>query len=752
MTINEFKRQVISFLRKEEDFIQERNKILISIDLNTIELSLKKGANNEIICIENGNEFAADEWILHRLGKVDILANAILDQIPEDKNYVSVACQFESLGVQQDFDDTTSALIKKIDNRFDFATNVFYITAEAGEGKTWLMNQTARLQAQNYLKKRTNWILLPIMLSGRPFLRLDEIIIGTLANTYRFNSYYIESCLELIKQGHIVLGLDGFEEMFIQGEEGDIVSSLGSLLNRLDSSGTLVFSTRRAYYKYTKLENQAKLFDSFGPCDVDFSTFNLNKWDKQQFVKLMLKSGFVDTEANQCYDDLSKALTPSHPILTRAFLARKLIDEISEQNGNVSLIVEKFKNGNKSEIIQQFVSMLIVREANRWIRRDDVKTPLLTEGQHEYLLQFIAEEMWRNSTETIRKDTLLSLTELACSELKLTPNQIAQCKERILHHALLSPNGNGYHYSFCHDEFYAYFLGRFIGNFLINTSDKYVVRRLLDKKLLPELSIEEACEIILKSNSRDSIVIKIQEFSTDIIKTSCFSQNLATILLRLLSDKQTPTVISGVYCSVSAISGLKLCDITFENCIIEEIFINPNLIKNITFRNTEIIEATIDKTVTEEYVNITFDQQSYPHSLKIYTESKDICYSYNPSDIQKIFEGLLHIEAPSNYTPEEKKVIVFYKLVNSFLERTGINENLLKTKLGVNWSFFESNILQPILRCGILVKTEYRGQDRQNRYKLNLPMETLIDARKNCHGNFDELLTLLKSKTNSNKD
>ena len=52
MTINEFKRQVVSFLRKEEDFIQERNKILISIDLNTIELSLKKGANNEIICIE----------------------------------------------------------------------------------------------------------------------------------------------------------------------------------------------------------------------------------------------------------------------------------------------------------------------------------------------------------------------------------------------------------------------------------------------------------------------------------------------------------------------------------------------------------------------------------------------------------------------------------------------------------------------------------------------------------------------------
>ena len=248
MTRKEFQRQVVSFLRKPEDYLEEKGSVLITFDNTTIDLQLQQEGNN-IWCVEKGNRILAEDWILERLGKIEILANAILDAIPKDANCIPVPSQFESLSLEEpkEFQDTLQSLTSLIENDNTFVTNVYYLIAEAGEGKTWLMNQLARKQAEDYLHRKTKWILLPIMLSGRPFLRLDEMIIGTLANFYRFNSYYIESCIELIKQGHIVLGLDGFEEMFVRGEEGEIVSSLGNLLHRLDSSGTLICSTRNAY-------------------------------------------------------------------------------------------------------------------------------------------------------------------------------------------------------------------------------------------------------------------------------------------------------------------------------------------------------------------------------------------------------------------------------------------------------------------------------------------------------------------------
>ena len=746
MTRSEFKKQVISFLRSPDDFIDVKGHILISKDNSTIELDLKPGENQEIWCIENGKEILAENWILDRLGKIDILAKAILDKIPEDPNYISMPCHVETLNEEKECEETLSSLIQQIDNHTPFVTNVFYIIAEAGEGKTWLMNRLAQKQAQGYLQRKNKWILLPIMLSGRPFLRLDEIIIGTLANHYRFNSYYIESCIELIRQGHIVLGLDGFEEMFVTGEEGEIISSLGSLLNRLDSSGTLICSTRKAYYKYANLETQAKLFDSFGSCDVDFTAYSLNKWGKDQFCQLMMKFGFNNNEASNCYNGLEQALTASHPILTRAFLARKLIEEIFARNGDVEKIVGELKKGDKSDAIEHFVNLLLDREADRWISRDEQRTVLLTRQQHDQLLESIAEEMWLCNIDSLKKDTMLSLTELTCADLNLLPIRIAQCKERILHHALLSPVDNGHNFSFCHEEFYAFFLGRVVGNMLIKQEEQYQIRRFFDKKILPELSIEETCKMISHSGSSLCVIEKLKGLSVGSAKTSCLNQNLTTILLRIISKEKIAACIENCYCSSWAISGLELSDINFDNCLVEQVDLNPQKLQNISFKNTDILEASFKQDKNNNQLAVHFDQQSIPHTLKLTTEAGETLCSYDPKEIVDILDNVSkaneHVTL-EDAIHEDKKIYIFYKMVNYFLQNTGINENLLMRKMGVNWSLFASEILPIMLERQIVVGTEYRGQNHQRRYKLNIPIRILAEARKNCHGDFDELTKIL---------
>src|SRR5439155_5933768 len=99
-----------------------------------------------------------------------------------------------------------------------------------------------------YRDKKTDWLLLPITLGGRPFLRFDDVIIGALVNRFRFQVLYYETFVELVRLGVIVPAFDGFEEMFIESGTGEAVSALSNLLGRLRSAGNLLVSARKAYF------------------------------------------------------------------------------------------------------------------------------------------------------------------------------------------------------------------------------------------------------------------------------------------------------------------------------------------------------------------------------------------------------------------------------------------------------------------------------------------------------------------------
>jgi hypothetical protein len=108
-------------------------------------------------------------------------------------------------------------------------SSVIYLTSDAGEGKTTLINHIARFQAESYKKKETDWLLVPVTLGGRPFMRLDDVVVGELANRLKFLFLYYQAFLELVRMGVIVLALDGFEEMFVETSSGDATSALGNL-------------------------------------------------------------------------------------------------------------------------------------------------------------------------------------------------------------------------------------------------------------------------------------------------------------------------------------------------------------------------------------------------------------------------------------------------------------------------------------------------------------------------------------------
>src|SRR4029077_1840672 len=89
------------------------------------------------------------------------------------------------------------------------ATSVLYLTSDAGEGKTTLINHLALKQAQRYKEKTTDWLLVPIPLGGRTFLRFDDVVVAALVNRLRFQLFYYDAFLELVRLGVLVPAFAG---------------------------------------------------------------------------------------------------------------------------------------------------------------------------------------------------------------------------------------------------------------------------------------------------------------------------------------------------------------------------------------------------------------------------------------------------------------------------------------------------------------------------------------------------------------
>ena len=759
MTKNEFIRTLKKFLPVPDELVQAKDSVVFSIDGYDREVHLSLGDGKDVMCREAQDEapMPAARWLCKRVAKLDILARAIQEKKKGDEHYVSVPCNVSGVRIEdangKRYPDAVEALKSQIEDANDFATSVCYLTAEAGEGKTVVMGELARRAANAYLNNQQDWIFVPIELSGRPFLRLDEVIIGTLANVYRFRSCYIESFIELVKLGYIVLGLDGFEEMAIEGVEGDVVSSLGNLLNELDSQGRLVFSTRTAYYAYANLEAQSKLFDSFRNKDVEFAEIKLSRWNEIQFVALMQTYGYTEKEGDHVWTALKTALTDGHPILTRAVLARKLVDGLwqagDSEGGLTEEIAHKFRGANYQDAVAGFIQMLLDREKTKWISKDEIARPLLTVEQHELLLREIAEELWRSNVEVVPRDALLELMDLVSETyFKLRPLAVEQCKERIIHHAFLSPVNDRY-YGFCHVEFYHYYLGQHLARCFLDDAPISHIRRFMDRKLLPRVALDECCRIIRGSSRLDAAVEKLKLCASEALRTSCLSQNACSLLILMHDNCERSLVVKDLYCPSQILGRAVLMNARFEGCLIECIDWTVGASKNVSFVNCEISAVMLKNGV--DLSGISIDEKSIPAVVKCYREA-DVGEIYSPAGICACLRkagakiGGAVASAQGDDYEEDRRVSLLYKVVYYYRVATVLGDGRLMHRLGTQWSKFQSEVMPIALRYHVLEEVQDQPNDKQTRYRLSIPFAELADLRKRCGGRFETLEEMLCSR------
>jgi len=753
MDFREFSRILKAFAYSPDDVCIEPGKATLQIHNEIIEVQLVDDGDGQIVVIENGVRIPSRDWIVRRLAHIDILAGRITDLLGEGqtaflspKGFLTRTSE-EGEEDEKSVGDAVADIVKTLNTRIPGGTSVLYLTAAAGEGKTTIIQEIARRQADAYARKEANWLLVPIELGGRRIIRLDDHIAGSLANTFRFPYLYYGTFLELVKMGVLIPALDGFEEMFVENATREVLSALGSLLNALGSRGNMLIAARNAYFEYHGWETQSRLFDCIDKdANVLFSRLKIASWEKPQFCEYSRKRGLENPEP--LYQRISDALGPTHPILVRPVLVEKLCTIVKDSDEES---VDQILRSGSQEFFTQFIQALVQREANhKWIdvlpSSDGPARPLLSVEQHFDLLSEIALEMWRDSVEQVSKDMLDVITELFCSQFPDVKRN-RQIQDRIKDHALLKPTlPNDGSYCFDHEEFRNFFLGQAIGSLIIK-NDQSGLRTILRVGQVPPQSLETIHEFVSKQDVNvDEVIQRLIDMSAVEAPTSYSRENIGGVLGRLLQSSSSQALqVRGILFPSNALDEGVLSHVEFLECHFQPmLFRNDHfdscVFKDCHFERIEIQSGAISVARDCRMLNCEIS------SFRI--DDQDI---YDPGTMGKRLEPLGFPpgegEVADGKEVEEvvndQKLVVAERALRAYQRATQVNENTLRQRLGQDSGLFFDSVLPVLMEKELFVQVDYRGAGHQKRFGLKTRMTRIEDCLRRCRGNFDTFVSLL---------
>jgi hypothetical protein len=750
MNFEAFRKILTTFADSPADMDFSKGQFLVQIhdEVITGEVFSREGA---LYVRENDTEALAQQWVIKRIARIPQLAGRILDYIPDEPNFVTpsgtLLDQLEDNPKDEPvfMPDTVECIRHVLSRRPGGTSSVLYLTSDAGEGKTTVINKVARIQATAYKNKETDWLLIPIMLGGRPFLRFDDVVIGELVNRFRFQFFYYEAFVELVRMGVLVPAFDGFEEMFIESASGEALSALGNLMNTLESSGSVLVSARKAYFEYKSFASQARLFDALESNAASFSKLALHRWSREQFLLYAKKRGILNGE--EIYNDVSQRLSDSnHPLLTRAVLVKRLLD-IAQNVTSRDVLLEKLGHA-PHDYFFQFVDAIIVREVNeKWIDRSGQPArPLITNEEHHELLSLIAQEMWGMNTEIINAEVLDLLADLFSEAHNKSPVVARQIKERIKQHALISsPSSNRLAFKFDHEEFYSFFLGQAIGRRLVEKNDSDL-RQVLSKGIFPQQCYDAAAQY-LRSKRYDLVkaVRALERFSKADIMASFTRENCGGLIIRLLDGMDFKGgVITQVNFPQYSLRGRNLIGIHFVDCYYQITPLDDTSIKSCQFEKCTFdgLELTLSSKVQNSALIASEVTSVIPpsHENRIFDPASVARVLINAGFTVQSAEGVTLTHEPIR--EQDEALDLTERALRTFIRSTQIHESLLRTKLGVKAGLFFSNVLPELIKSGILVEgiRDAGGGNNNARYRLGVQMREIDRAISQSAGSFEEFL------------
>lgn len=756
MDITEFKTLLKAFAESPDDVSVSQGRVIFQLreDVIDVQIGYSDTDDKSLIVTENGVRHSARTWILNRVARLPQLADRIISTLSTDESIREGAPFIRPHGLMSPElaaatdtplkeSDAVQAVLNFAKYQSPGATSVMYLTSDAGEGKTTVINKVALLQAQGFKARNTSSLIVPIPLSGRAFLTFDDAVIAALVNRLRFNYFYFDAFLALVRLGAIVPAFDGYEEMLVEGSKGEAVSALGGLVQSLESSGLVVVAARKAFFDYVSFKSQARLLDAIGNHSATFSRLELMRWDRTQFIDFGRQRGINSSEV--VYQTVADRLSADHPLLTRAVLVNRLLDVASSEPETGRLA--ELLGANPHDYFYTFVDAIIQREATKkWLARvsGEVMEPLLTVPEHHELLSQIAIEMWQSGASSIRFDLLDVVVDLFTESRKKPAIVVRQVRERIKQHSLLvTDSSKGQTIAFDHEDFQNFFLGEGLGNILMRRSraDLYSV---LSVDELTTGTVDQAVQYLLRGNAAlPEIVEDVKAINAGEAGFSYCKENCGQLVLRLveaLANTDSDQRLVGFYFPTEGLAGRGLRNVVFDSCHFQPTCVRNTRFEAVQFENCDF--ERLDLVKGEKALSGSIFSHCQVEQVSL---SPDAEYLFDPQlivhQLRSCGAGVTEALASAVPLAVDDEIKLLERFLRVFLRMTQVNEEIIRIKFGnAAAPKFMEDVLPSLLSRGVVAEVPWHGKGVQRRFRLSVPLSAISDALEASRGSFANFL------------
>jgi len=331
-------------------------------------------------------------------------------------------------------------------------TRIVMVTGEAGAGKTSVLQELVRDQAERYVTGQTELLYLYINAQGRALARFNEALAAELQDLRAIVTYH--AIATLVRAGILVPVIDGFDELLGVGGYDDAFSSLSGFIEELNGEGQIVASARSSYYEQ-EFVARASSVSSLGSQAWSQIPIEVQAWDDNEFREYLrartVGRAIDESHERNVRDRVEAAFAGANHHLRQKplFVARTvdlvLIEDIDLQSG--------------SDLLEQLVNAYLERERREKLL-NRTGEPLLSTDDMFALLTDLAEEMWNQETRELDKRSVKEVAEYALVTRNV--EEVAQqvVIERMPTLAFLKPGELPGGVAFEHEMFFSYFLSR----------------------------------------------------------------------------------------------------------------------------------------------------------------------------------------------------------------------------------------------------------------------------------------------------
>lgn len=407
------------------------------------------------------------------------VARNMLNVLPQINSYVSLdAILLDEDSADNSISVSAQAVIDELARPGEGRTNVLFITADAGVGKTSLLRSLTKQKASDYIKGASTTLWLYVDTQGRRLAQLDDAIAAVLDDSRAKFPYHATA--PLVRVGAMVLVVDGFDELIGSvGSYDEAYSSLASFISDLGGHGCIVAAARSTYYEQEFLTRTSATL-AFGSDSWLLSAIRLLDWSdtkrREYLTGEAARRGCAGYEIESIVSATEEALSSAdvQGVGYKPFFVSRALD---------ILIEGELPQG--SRLLDRLVAAYVNREVEQKLKSPATNMPMLDSDQYRYLLSEIAEEMWRQETRELSNSSVREIAEILGGAIGLQGDVLREVVERLPYGAILTKGALPGGVAFEHDIYYSYFLAEPVARTWTQANVK-LLTRLLRRGRLPE--------------------------------------------------------------------------------------------------------------------------------------------------------------------------------------------------------------------------------------------------------------------------